>query len=318
MIVLSDTTGTEVVKALAAERRGSGGVASGLALTLIALVDDGRVREAEEAATIAAAAHPCRLLLVIRHDKPGDPDKLDAEIVVGGRLGPCEAVVLQMGGRLSHHAESVVMPLLAPDVPVVAWWHGEPPQEIARDPLGVVAERRVTDAAQAADPIGALRQRALDYVPGDTDLAWTRITPWRTLIASTLDNAPAAVVSAAVRAPAADPTAALMRGWLSARLSVPVEAIEFTGEPRRMKAISLVLGNGDEYTVTRDLDTGHLTRTGRLGQDLPLIRRPLGQELAEELRRLDADEPYASALSAATGVAINSEAKQRVHIWEEL
>ena len=68
MIGLWDTTGNEVVKALAAERRSAGGVASGLALTLVAVVDEKQVREAEAAATIAAAAHPCRLLIVVRAD----------------------------------------------------------------------------------------------------------------------------------------------------------------------------------------------------------------------------------------------------------
>ena len=160
MIGLWDTTGNEVVKALAAERRSAGGVASGLALTLIVVVDEKRVREAEAAATIAAAAHPCRLLMVVRSDVERDRNRLDAEIVVGGRLGPCEAVVMRMHGRLALHAESVVMPLLVPDVPVVTWWHGEPPEQIATDFLGVVADRRITDAAQAADPVAALRQRA--------------------------------------------------------------------------------------------------------------------------------------------------------------
>ena len=53
MIGLWDTTGAEVVKALPAERRSAGGVASGMALTLIVVVDEKRVREAEAAATIA-------------------------------------------------------------------------------------------------------------------------------------------------------------------------------------------------------------------------------------------------------------------------
>ncbi|HET6529266.1 MAG TPA: glucose-6-phosphate dehydrogenase, partial [Actinoplanes sp.] len=98
MIALWDTTGTEVVRALSAERRTAGGVASGLALTLVAVVDEDRVREAEEAAATAAAAHPCRLLIVVPKSEPPADSKnaesrLDAEIVVGGRLGPAEAVV---------------------------------------------------------------------------------------------------------------------------------------------------------------------------------------------------------------------------------
>ena len=193
MIALWDTTGTEVVKALSAERRNAGGVASGLALTLVAVVDEKRVREAETAAATAAAAHPCRLLIVVRSNAAPTGAKrpesrLDAEIVVGGRLGPCEAVVMRMHGRLARHAESVVIPLLAPDVPVVTWWHDAPPDRIANDPLGVVAERRITDVAQSPDPVAALRQRADDYAPGDTDLAWTRTTPWRSLLAGALDT----------------------------------------------------------------------------------------------------------------------------------
>ena len=102
MIGLWDTTGIEVVKALSAERRSSGGLTSGLALTLVAVVDERRVREAEAAATIAASQHPCRLIIVVRQDSgTATRSRLDAEIVVGGRLGPCEAVVLRTQGRLA-------------------------------------------------------------------------------------------------------------------------------------------------------------------------------------------------------------------------
>ena len=83
----------------------------------------------------------------------------------------------------------------------VTWWHGEPPERIANDFLGVVADRRVTDAAQSPDPVAALKQRGADYAPGDTDLAWTRITPWRTLVAGAFDTLDSAVTGATVIAP---------------------------------------------------------------------------------------------------------------------
>src|SRR5215813_8496432 len=185
-----------------------------------------------------------RLLIVVRSDVTRDVNRLDAEIVVGGRLGPCEAVVMRMYGRLALHAESVVMPLLAPDVPVVTWWHQEPPELIANDFLGVVADRRITDSAQAADPVAALRQRALDYAPGDTDLAWTRITPWRTLVAGAFDSLEARVTGATVVAPEHDPTAALMRGWLAARLHITPQE-EITTEYPRMREVRLVCQSGE-------------------------------------------------------------------------
>ncbi|HEY0698280.1 MAG TPA: glucose-6-phosphate dehydrogenase assembly protein OpcA [Micromonospora sp.] len=298
MIGLWDTTGNEVVKALAAERRSAGGVASGMALSLIVVVDEKRVREAEAAATIAAAAHPCRLLVVVRSDIERDRNRLDAEIVVGGRLGPCEAVVMRMYGRLALHAESVVMPLLVPDVPVVTWWHAEPPEHIANDFLGVVADRRITDAAQSEDPVGALRQRAADYAPGDTDLAWTRITPWRTLVAGAFDTTATQVTEATVTAPPTDPTAALMAGWLKARLGITPQW-EKTEQFPRLRSVELRCANGDQLQLTREDGMATFRRTGQEDRQLPLVRRPLGDELAEELRRLDARPP------------------QRVHVWKD-
>ena len=318
MIGLWDTTGNEVVKALSAERRNAGGVASGIALTLVAVVDERRVREAEAAATIAASAHPCRLVIVVRAEgAAGERSRLDAEIVVGGRLGPCEAAVLRMQGRLALHAESVVIPLLAPDVPVVTWWHSEPPQRIANDPLGVYSDRRVTDSAQSSDPIAALHTRAEDYAPGDTDLAWCRITPWRTLVAGAFDTIESPVTNATVVAPATDPTAALMRGWLGSRLG-HLPRLKATKEYPRLREVRLTCENGDEVSLTRDLDSAVLRRTGQNDRDLPLTRRPLGEELAEELRRLDADETYAAALGALTGTKrLNERPANRVHIWQD-
>ena len=241
--------------------------------------------------------------------------RLDAEIVVGGRLGPCEAVVLRMHGRLTHHAESVVIPLLAPDVPVVTWWHGVPPTLIANDPLGVLAERRITDSAQDADPMAALRHRAEDYAPGDTDLAWTRTTPWRSLLACALDTSSSPVVSAVVRAAPTDPSAALLRGWLRARLDIDPVA---RADAVLLQGVTLRLGSGEEFTIQRDDGVATLSRTGLPDRMLQLPRRQLGDQLAEELRHLDPDQPYSAALEAATGATgLDGRPPARVHIWHD-
>lgn len=319
MIALWDTKGTEVVKALAAERRSAGGVASGLALTLVAVVNEERVREAETAAATAAAAHPCRLIIVVRGQAPtagvgGGESRLDAEIVVGGRLGPAEAVVLHMYGRLARHAESVVIPLLAPDVPVVTWWHEAPPDRIATDPLGVLADRRITDVAQAPDPLTALHQRAEDYAPCDTDLAWTRTTPWRTLLASALDPVTSPVATIRVAAAVDDPTAALLRGWLRSRLGLTPVVVDTPGGG--IEGVTLRLADGEELAIIHHDGVATLRRTGLPDRIMPVLRRPLGEQLAEELRRLDADQVYAAALSAATGVpGLSQRSPTRVHIW---
>src|ERR1700733_7259753 len=167
MTTLWDTSGTAVVKALAAERRTGGAVTSGLALTLVVVADEKDIGDVEQAVTVAASKHPMRILVVIRRQVDAPVPRLDAEVLIGGRLGPGEAVLMRMYGRLALHAESVTLPLLAPDAPVVTWWDGEPPERIAYDPLGVFADRRITDSSLSPDRLAALHARAEDYAPGD-------------------------------------------------------------------------------------------------------------------------------------------------------
>jgi glucose-6-phosphate dehydrogenase assembly protein OpcA len=314
---LWDTTGSAVVKELAAQRRTGGAVLSGVALTLVVVADEGRVAEAEEAATAAAEQHPCRLLIVVRRQIEAPTPRLDAEVLIGGRLGPGEAVVMRMYGRLALHAESVVLPLLAADAPVVTWWHGAPPDQLCTDALAVIADRRITDSAQTDDPMKTLRTRAEDYAPGDTDLAWTRITPWRTLVAGAFDSTVAAVTDATVVAPAKDPTAALMSGWLASRLGI-APTLSPTDQWPRMRSVALRCANGDELSIVRDDGTAQFRRSGQDERTMPLTRRPLGDELAEELRRLDSDEIYAEALGAATGYSgLAARTGRRVHVWKD-
>jgi glucose-6-phosphate dehydrogenase assembly protein OpcA len=316
MTTLWDTRGSEVVRALAAERRHAGAVSSGLALTLVAVVAEGLVAEAEQAATAAAAQHPCRLLLVVRHRVDAPEPRLDAEVSVGGRLGPGEVVVMRMYGRLALHAESVVLPLLAPDAPVVTWWCGEAPEQIATDPLGVIADRRITDARNAPDPLEALRVRAADYAPGDTDLAWTRSTLWRGLLASAFDSLTGEVRSVRVSGEAKNPSRALLAGWLGRRLGVDV-ALEDTEGPG-VTGVEVQV-EGTTVAIRRtDGRTAVVSRTGQPDRSLPLPRRELGDLLTEELRRLDADDAYGEALEATTGATgLAERPAKRVHVWTD-
>lgn len=302
MTTLWDTNGGEVVSALVAERRAAGAVAFGLVLTLVVVVDERHTNEAMTAAAAGAAAHPCRLLVVVRRQPDAAEPRLDAEVSVGGRLGTGEAVVLRMHGPLAQHAESVVLPLLAPDTPVVCWWYGPPPERIADDRLGALADRRITDTAAAPDPPAALLQRAADYSPGDTDLAWTRITHWRSLLAATLDSVAGSVTGAEVRAEPGNASAQLLSAWLGSRLDVPV-AVEASPGPG-LTAVSMRFdgaGGGEVRLDRPDGRTARLTRTGHSDRLLPLPRRQMGDLIGEELRRLDRDEPYAEALAVAAG-----------------
>jgi glucose-6-phosphate dehydrogenase assembly protein OpcA len=315
---LWDTTGSDVVRAMEAERRSAGALAFGLALTLVVVTDQESVAEAEAAAKAAGSAHPCRILVVIRRHLDAPDPRLDAEVLIGGRLGPGEAVVMRMYGRLALHAESVVLPLLASDAPVVTWWHGATPEKLAYDALGVLASRRVTDATtEGEDAMVALKRRAKDYAPGDTDLAWTRTTPWRALLASAFDDMGEETTSGQVHSEHGNPSAALLAGWLTSRLGVRIKRVDSAGpgitavELRFTGKSRLRIDRPDGYLAT-------LSRTGISDRQLPLKRRELGELLAEELRRLDADQPYADALAAVTGEkGLDDRPPMRTLVWRD-
>jgi len=322
---LWDTTGSAVVKELAAQRRTGGAVMSGVALTLVVVADEGRVTEAEQAATAAAELHPCRLLIVVRRQIEAPVPRLDAEVQIGGRLGPGESVVMRMYGRLGLHAESVVLPLLAADAPVVTWWHEAPPERIARDALGVIADRRITDCSMAPDPIAALHTRARDYAPGDTDIAWTLSTPWRATLASTLDSVSGRrgdavrVRGGQVEGDPANATAQLVAGWLTSRCGcdIPVVPSQRVPGASGIDSVELRLDQDEVVRLQDDRKGGAvINQPFRPEAIVALPDRSLGELIGEELRRLDPDEPYSEALESVTGTrGLSDRPSCRDHVW---
>ena len=157
----------------------------GRVLTLVIAPDSEDILEdSVEAANFASREHPCRVIAVLPGDRKAADPRLDAEIRVGADAGAGEVVVLRLAGELADHASSVVLPFLLPDTPVVAWWPAGAPSEPAQDPLGQLAIRRITDATNSSDPLAAIKSRLKGYTAGDTDLAWSRITYWRALLAT--------------------------------------------------------------------------------------------------------------------------------------
>jgi glucose-6-phosphate dehydrogenase assembly protein OpcA len=288
----------------------------GMIMTLVIVADD---EDADSAMTVARSAsreHPARILGVVVGAKRG-PARVDAQVGIGsGSSG--ERALIRLSGEVTQHAASVVLPLLLPDSPVAIWWPADPPEDPASDPLGALAQRRITDAAAATRGKGkAIHRQCASYHPGNSDLAWTRITPWRTLVAAAFDTLETKVVAAAVVAPDKDPTAVLMRGWLAARLHVTPEAVS-TSEFPRMRAVELVCENDERISLTREDGTALMSRTGQPDRQLPLVRRPLGDELAEELRRLDSDQIYAEALGAVSEIPdLEERSATRIHIWSD-
>jgi glucose-6-phosphate dehydrogenase assembly protein OpcA len=294
MIVdLPATTTSDVNKKLDELREEGGAITMARVLTLVIAPDTNAILEDSiEAANAASREHPCRVIVVVPDDPLADEAKLDAQIRVGHDAGAGEVVVLKLSGPLAAHASNVVVPFLLPDTPVVAWWPAAAPAVPAQDPLGQLAIRRITDATNGADPLSAIKGRLEGYTAGDTDLAWSRITYWRALLTSAVDQAPyEPITSAIVSGLKAEPALDILAGWLANRIDGPVTRA--VGELK----VELIRPT-ETITLSRPQEgrTATLTRTARPEAKVPLARRETRECLAEDLRRLDADEIYLSAL----------------------
>lgn len=299
IIDLADTTTTAINKRLNRVREEVGAVTMGRVLTLIIVPsDDDLVEESIAAANIASHEHPCRVIVVMTGDAQADRPRLDAQLRLAGDAGASEVVLLALTGPLAQHADSVVLPFLLPDIPVVAWWPTNAPTNPAEDLLGQLAIRRITDATNGADPLAAIKGRLAGYMAGDTDLAWSRITYWRALLTAALDLPPhepvtSVLVSGLITEPALD----VLAGWLASRIDGPVR--------RQVGELKIELVRATEtITLSRPQEgvVATLSRTGKPDSLIPLPRRDVAECMAEDLRRLDADEIYHAALDGINRV----------------
>ncbi|WUJ69302.1 glucose-6-phosphate dehydrogenase assembly protein OpcA [Kribbella soli] len=293
IIDLTDTTSSEIASALLKARRHAGSPAMGMVGTIVVVVDEASHHDAMKAANEAGREHPSRVLVAILRPGRGATG-LDAEVRVGEGI-PGEAVLLRLHGELAKVPESVITPLLLPDSPVIVWWPGGGPKVPADDPLGRLGRRRVTDAASTRRASIDFSARAEGYKPGDTDFAWTRLTPWRALMAAALDQYPTKVTGAEVAAAKGNPSADLMAAWLQSRLKVPVEQRNSRGPG--VTAVRLFTPSGPIALTRPDGAVATFSVPGQPDRPVALKRRTTSELLSEELRRLDPDDVYAKTLA---------------------
>ncbi len=301
MIELLDTNASEIAAEFVRSRRRSGSPAMGMVMTLVIAADEDGAEVAMTAARSASREHPARILAVVTGKKRG-ASRVDATVGIGSGMSG-ERAVIRLEGEVTRHAASVVLPLLLPDSPVVVWWPTGAPDDPADDPLGRLAQRRITDAASVpSSKARAMLTQCDHYAPGNTDLAWTRITGWRALLASALDQQQAAVLSASVTAERISPSADLLSAWLGARLAVDVERSSSQGPGITQVVLSTAQG---DITISRsDGRLATLSSPQQPDRPVALKRRDLDELLAEELRRLDPDDIYAETVRrmARTGI----------------
>jgi len=185
-------------RAAGAHAREQGHVIARTAVLNIVVYADREVHATRAARSIGRLAlrHPSRAIVLwadrSQRELAMSVDLRCAVPQVGDGGQVCyEQVLVRMRGTNDARVQSVVVPLLVPDLPVFLWWTDSPPEARRFDDLLAIADRLVVDSADFARP-GAMLARLARLGEGTrsfsiTDLNWTRLTPWRELMAQFFD-----------------------------------------------------------------------------------------------------------------------------------
>jgi glucose-6-phosphate dehydrogenase assembly protein OpcA len=176
-----------------------------------------------------AERHPSRTVILV--PRPDDSDGVDADVSmrcfpVAGQAVCGEVIELHLRGARSLAPASLVLPLVISDLPVFLRWRGEPDFGGTqwRDLVGVT-DRVIVDSSEWDE----LAYADLGRFFGEaaiSDIAWARTAPWRIELARHWPGIREQEVR--IRGPRAE--AALLHGWLNARLERAIRPVEPAGE----------------------------------------------------------------------------------------
>lgn len=295
IITLNDTTTGDINRKILSSRKEGGVITLGRVMTLVIDATGADADFAIDTANVASREHPCRIIVLSPQE--GSENRLDAEIRVGGDAGASEVIVLRPSGEQTKHADTLVEPLLLPDAPIVAWWPATVPTNASETGLGRMAQRRITDAKGEDNPGATLCQLADNYLDGDTNLAWTRVTRWRALLAAALEQvSDRRVTTARIHGDTNSASILLLGAWLQRNLGCEIE-LTYDDKVAGLQHIVLETPSGEIGISRPDGSNATLSQPGQPSHVIALPARTLGDCLSEELGRLDADLVYGEVLA---------------------
>ena len=287
---------TDKINALHEQR---GESANGRVFTMLIRTTKDELENALTAVNLASREHPCRIIAIAtcacRQDEDTDAP-LTAEIRFGADAGAGEVIILYPAGGLLRHLDTLVIPLLVPDVPIMAWWPTEAPEDPSNDQIGRMARSRITDVLRSSDPVRTFENVRAHWNSEDTDLSWTRLTLWRSQLAALIGQPPhSPIKSVALRGAEGYLPLELLASWLAWSLKVPV-TVHRDPDASNVTGVYVERENGTASLVRTGTDTLQVQEPGRAPQIVPVPHRTLADCLSEEMRRLDPDSIYAAVL----------------------
>ena len=299
IITLKNTTSAEVASRIVELRDERGSAALSRVLTLLICVPDMiDVDKAIEVSDAVSREHPCRVIVIVEPESSEGAALLNAQIRVGDAAGLSDIIILEPRGEAASNIDSLVMPLLQSDTPVVTYWPVTPPENPGAHPLGRLAVKRITDSRATQCPMETLSALSRVYTPGDIDLAWAGVTLWRALLAAVAEDFDRLPTSIRVAGNATHPSPFLVAAWLHHQLGVPVDRI-VDREAHTITDITFSFDDDTSVSLSRSATSSvaRLSRPGLEDRNVNLARRSVQDSLMEDLRRLDPDVYYGELLT---------------------
>lgn len=299
IITLKNTTSAEVASRIVELRDERGSAALSRVLTLLICVPDMiDVDKAIEVSDAVSREHPCRVIVIVEPESTEGTALLNAQIRVGDAAGLSDIIILEPRGEAASNIDSLVMPLLQSDTPVVTYWPVTPPENPGAHPLGRLAVKRITDSRATECPMETLSALSTVYTPGDTDLAWAGVTLWRALLAAVAEDFDRLPTSIRVAGNATHPSPFLVAAWLHHQLGVPVDRI-VDREAHTITDITFFFDDDTTVSLSRSATSSvaRLSRPGLEDRSVNLARRSVQDSLMEDLRRMDPDVYYGELLT---------------------
>ncbi len=295
---------------LARDQESAGGVLRACAMTLIVTADSsaGQADADSVRQTIGVLMHdhPSRAIVLVPRDGAEMNARVFAEcwMPLGRERQICaEGIEITADPVQASDVARLLVPLIAPDLPVVLWCRG-PRAFLDRslDPIFPLAGKIIFDTAAARHAPSAIDfvRRLRKEGRGIADLAWTRLTGWREIVASFFDDGSvdAGVITTArlVHAGAVPGSSVLyFAQWIERtlpRVRVSIEpAAPDTLPPSGLRMLTLS-GGGLEFSIELMAPTCvHVTAAGRTTHSL---LPPASDEalMREELLVLGADTVF--------------------------
>jgi glucose-6-phosphate dehydrogenase assembly protein OpcA len=283
----------------------SGGVLRACGMTLVVAAEsEADCQELRHTLGVLMHNHPARAIVLRLSDQPG----LDASVFsqcwmpFGKHQQICaEGIEITAGLSELSHVAQLLLPLIVSDLPAVLWCRGTRVfSEDAFRPLVPLVQKIIVDSALAPDPPAAiarvrdLRNRGRLVA----DLAWTKLTGLRELMASLFDEGTAAGIKSVRILYGGDqptPSSIYFSKWMERAL--PDARVELQhGADGTRSLRSIVLSGDSEVTITRpDKQTLEVHAAGRVRRSTMLL---LSEEtlMSEELSILGPDPVFDQVL----------------------